>query len=143
MGINGGEFIVLIILAMVILGPERLPEYAQKLAEFIKGARAMAVDAKTKLQEETGTNLDEVDWQKYDPRNYDPRKIIREALSEESEAISSTVAAASLRDNDSRVHPRHRMGVSGPDQAPVTNPLRADAQTLTEGQRAPFDDEAT
>ncbi|MFC0581386.1 Sec-independent protein translocase TatB [Micrococcoides hystricis] len=142
MGINGGEFIVLIILAMIILGPERLPEYASKLADLVKSARAMATDAKAKIQEETGTDLDTVDWKKYDPRSYDPRRIIKEALSEEAAAIQSTAAAATLRSD--AVHPRMQMGAASPDEQPVTNPILREGPTALEpGQRAPFDDEAT
>lgn len=144
MGINGGEFIVLIILAMVILGPERLPEYASKLAEWIRTLRGMATEAKSKIQEETGTDLDSVDWQKYDPRNYDPRRIIKEALSEESAAVQATAAAASLQAGSAHVHPRMQMGVAGPNEEAVTNPIvREDSTSLEPGQRAPFDDEAT
>jgi len=40
--INGWEFIALIVLAVVILGPERLPEYAAKLGRLVRQARAMA-----------------------------------------------------------------------------------------------------
>ncbi len=144
MGINGGEFIVLIILAMVILGPERLPEYASKLADLVRTVRGMATEAKTKIQEETGTDLDAVDWQKYDPRSYDPRRIIKEALSEESAAVQATAAAASLQAGASHVHPRMQMGAASPEEQAVTNPiLREGPSTLEPGQRAPFDDEAT
>ena len=35
-GINGYEFILLAIIAVVILGPERLPEYASQLARLVR-----------------------------------------------------------------------------------------------------------
>lgn len=99
-GINGYEFIILIVLALVLLGPERLPEYAQTLGRWVRQARGMAEDAKVRFREETGTDFDEIEWQKYDPRQYDPRRIIREALSEEYEetrqAVSSVTKAAEL-----------------------------------------------
>ena len=79
-GVNGWEFIALIVLAVVVLGPERLPEYASKLAQFVKQARAMAEGAKGQLREQMGPEFDDIDWQQYDPRQYDPRRIVREAL---------------------------------------------------------------
>lgn len=82
-GINFYEFLILIVLALVLLGPERLPTYAQTLARWARRARHWADDAKVRFREETGTDFDEVDWQKYDPRQYDPRRIIREALAED------------------------------------------------------------
>jgi sec-independent protein translocase protein TatB len=78
--ITGWEFILLIVLAVVILGPERLPEYAAKLGRFVRQARAMAEGAKGQLREQMGPEFDDIDWRQYDPRQYDPRRIVREAL---------------------------------------------------------------
>lgn len=83
MPINFYQFIILVVLALVLLGPERLPQYARNLARWTKKARYWAEDAKDRFKDETGTDFDDVDWRKYDPRQYDPRRIIREALSEE------------------------------------------------------------
>ncbi|HET9632723.1 MAG TPA: Sec-independent protein translocase protein TatB [Terrabacter sp.] len=78
--INGWELLLLGVLAIVILGPERLPEYAAKFGRFVRQARAMADRAKQQLQDEMGPEFSDVDWKAYDPRQYDPRKIVRDAL---------------------------------------------------------------
>jgi sec-independent protein translocase protein TatB len=70
--INGWELLLLGLLAILILGPERLPEYAAKFGRFVRQARAMADRAKQQFSD--------VDWRAYDPRQYDPRKIVRDAL---------------------------------------------------------------
>ena len=80
MNITGWEFILLIVLAVVILGPERLPEYAARLGRFVRQAKAMAESAKGQLREQMGPELDDINWRQYDPRQYDPRRIVREAL---------------------------------------------------------------
>ena len=80
--INGWEFIALIVLAVVILGPERLPDYAAKLGRFVRQARSMAEGAKGQLREQMGPDFDDINWKQYDPRQYDPRRIVREALLE-------------------------------------------------------------
>jgi sec-independent protein translocase protein TatB len=81
-GISAGEFVVLMAVAAVVLGPERLPDYARQLARLIRGLRTMAQGATTKVREEMGPEFDEIDWRKLDPRQYDPRRIVREALSD-------------------------------------------------------------
>ncbi|MBB4735569.1 Sec-independent protein translocase TatB [Micrococcus cohnii] len=81
-GINGSEFIVLILLAIIVLGPDKLPEYTRQFTAWLRKMRDMAEGAKTQFKEETGSDFDEIDWRKYDPRQYDPRRIIREALRE-------------------------------------------------------------
>ncbi len=97
-GINGSELLVLAILAVVILGPEKLPEYAAQLARLVKELRRMATGAKEKLRDEVGDDIVDLDWKKLDPRQYDPRKIIKEALLDDFEdavsAIKETPAAA-------------------------------------------------
>ena len=79
-GINGGEFLVLLVVAAFVIGPKRMPEYAAKLAQLIKQLRALADTAKVQLREQMGPDFDDVDWNQYDPRQYDPRRIVREAL---------------------------------------------------------------
>lgn len=81
-GINPSEFIVLVALAAIVLGPERLPQYAQQLARLVRELRRMALGAGDKVREELGPDFDDVDWRKLDPRQYDPRRIVREALAD-------------------------------------------------------------
>ncbi len=73
-GINPAEFIVLLAVAAVVLGPERLPQYAQSLARLVRELRKMAQGASRQVREELGPEFDEIDWQKLDPRQYDPRR---------------------------------------------------------------------
>lgn len=78
--INGWELLLLGILAIVVLGPERLPEYAAKFGRLVRQARGLADRARQQLKDEMGPEFSEVDWKAYDPRQYDPRKIVRDAL---------------------------------------------------------------
>ena len=78
--INSGEFLILLAVAVLVIGPERMPEYAAKLAKLVKQLRDMADTAKVQLREQMGPDFDDVDWKQYDPRQYDPRRIVREAL---------------------------------------------------------------
>jgi sec-independent protein translocase protein TatB len=93
-GINGSEFIILAVLAIVILGPERLPEYTRAFTDWLRVMRGKAEGAKAQFKEETGTDFDEVDWRKYDPRQYDPRRIIRDALREPAGGPSTPASRA-------------------------------------------------
>jgi sec-independent protein translocase protein TatB len=81
-GINGSEFIVLLVVAAIVLGPERLPQYAAQLARLVRELRRMAQGASQQMREELGPEFDDIDWRKLDPRQYDPRRIVREALSD-------------------------------------------------------------
>ena len=112
-GLSGEKLLILGILAAFLLGPERLPEYARRFAQFIKSLRVMANNANSQLKEELGEGYEDVDWRKLDPRQYDPRRIIREALLEDL-----------------------------PDTG-VELPRVKTTQRLAKGEDAPFDSEAT
>ncbi|GAA1153058.1 twin-arginine translocase TatA/TatE family subunit [Ornithinicoccus hortensis] len=90
--LNGTELLILIVLALVILGPDRLPEYASRLAKGVRQLRDLAEGAKVQLREEMGPGFDDVDWKQLDPRQYDPRRIVREALQDEPPAAASADA---------------------------------------------------
>lgn len=82
-GVNGGELVVLLVIAVLVIGPERLPRYAEQLGVLVRQGRTMLGDAKTKVTEELGPEVADVDWSQLDPRRYDPRRIVRDALLDE------------------------------------------------------------
>jgi len=117
-GLTFDKLLVIAVIAVFLLGPERLPGYAAQLAKLVKNVRKMADGAKDRLRDEMGPDFDDVDWQKLDPRQYDPRRIIREALTED------------LFDSP--------MDTTATESASAKRAVTVDA-----GKPAPFDDEAT
>ncbi len=132
-GINGPEFILLLIIGVLVIGPQRLPEYTQKLANLVKEVRRMANGAREQIKEEVGIDIDDVDWKKYDPRQYDPRRIIKEALLDDDTKPVSAGAPAAVA------------AVSGAAAAAESAPVRPErvVERLAPGESAPFDTEAT
>jgi sec-independent protein translocase protein TatB len=84
-GLTFDKLLVIGIIAVFLLGPDRLPYYASQLARLVKSLRGLATGAKERMREEMGPDFDDIDWKKLDPRQYDPRRIIREALIEDDE----------------------------------------------------------
>ena len=116
------KLFLLLVIAVLVLGPTKLPEYAAKLGRVIRELRRMASGAQEQLRKELGPDFDVIDWDKMDPRRYDPRRIIREALSQE-QTLPSTPA---------------------PTQTATPEPhAPGPAARLATGQPAPFDDEST
>jgi sec-independent protein translocase protein TatB len=112
-GLSGEKLLILGLIAIFVLRPDKLPHYAQQLARLVKSLKRMAEGAKGQLQNELGEN---VDWKQLDPRQYDPRRIIREALAE-GEAVNPI--------------------------ATLNKPVLQTQPTLQKGEVAPFDSEAT
>jgi sec-independent protein translocase protein TatB len=130
LGINGPEFLLLLIIGLLVIGPSWLPEYTQKLANIVKEVRRMASGAREQIKEEVGIDIDEVDWKKYDPRQYDPRRIIKEALLEDDTKPVSTGAPAAVS------------AAAAATAVAEHRPERV-IERLAEGEPAPFDSEAT
>lgn len=110
-GVNGGELIILLLVVALVVGPERLPGYAEQLGRWARGLRGYLQDARRRVEDEVGEQG--LDWEALDPRRYDPRRIVREALLDEPSAS-----------------PQGRAATSETRQAPLDGP-------------APYDDEAT
>lgn len=82
-GINSLEFLFILVIAMLVIGPDKLPEYVAKARDGVKRAREMADGARGQLKEQMGPEFEDINWRQYDPRQYDPRKIVRQALFDE------------------------------------------------------------
>ncbi len=141
--INGWELVIIVVVALLVIGPERLPQYLAKARQGVRDLRRLAEGAKTQLRDQMGPEFDNVDWSAYDPRQYDPRRIVRDALAEGWDAteepqdqpegggrtggVTSGTAAAT----DAGAAPPRR--VIGPDYSAVYDPTRP----------VPYDDDAT
>ncbi|KQP01561.1 twin-arginine translocase TatA/TatE family subunit [Leifsonia sp. Leaf264] len=90
-GLTFEKLLIIGVIAVFLLGPERLPHYAAQLGRLVRQLRDMANGAKDRMRDEMGPDFDDVDWKKLDPRQYDPRRIIREALLDE-EPVTPTVS---------------------------------------------------
>ncbi|MBW3086660.1 Sec-independent protein translocase protein TatB [Austwickia sp. TVS 96-490-7B] len=103
--INGWEFVIIMVIAFVLIGPDKLPSYVARLRAWVRDLRQMADGARTQLRQQMGPEFDNVDWKAYDPRQYDPRRIVREVLLEDKSPTSSPDSSAgSAMTGDSKAH---------------------------------------
>lgn len=117
-GLTFDKLLIIGVIAVFLLGPERLPYYASQLARLVRTLRNMANGAKDRMRDEMGPDFDEIDWKKLDPRQYDPRRIIREAL------IEDETPAVRVK-------------------APIEGAYAQRQRKLSEAGESPFDSEST
>ncbi len=101
--INGSEFLLLVMVALVVVGPERLPRYAGQLGAWARTMRGYLRTAKDRVDVELGDQAADLDWTAFDPRRYDPRRIVRESLLDEPTATFPPLCVAT-----SAAHPAAR-----------------------------------
>ncbi len=157
-GLSFEKILVIAVIAVFLLGPDRLPHYAAQLGRLVRRLRSVANGARDRLREEMGPDFDDVDWKKLDPRQYDPRRIIREALLEDdgidyvpTPTVSRSVTATAASDEDgARTASASEPGggaeqsADGRAEEPAAQPSRAASPGGAGAtQEAVFDHEAT
>ena len=132
-GLTFEKLLLIGVIAAIIIGPERLPKAAESFARFVRRAGEYVRDTRSRMRDELGPEIDDVDWRKLDPRQYDPRRIIRDALMEDGPSTVPATATATA------ATARRRW-------VPPTDPLSVPSRTRPEFTRdspPPFDLEAT
>lgn len=128
-----GKLLVLAIVAVIVVGPDRLPKLAKDAAQVIRTLREMATGAREQLRDELGPEFadvdlrtlnprtaiqravfgDELDLSKLDPRNAirgdedlraaDPRAAIRDTDRDDQRVAANTAPISTMKPNS---HPK-------------------------------------
>lgn len=72
-GIGGSEFILICLIGLLILGPERLPRVARQIGNWVGKARQMTRSLQRQLEEETSVKKNFG----FDPKNLDPKEMLK------------------------------------------------------------------
>lgn len=75
------ELAVIALVAVVVLGPDRLPDLARQAAQLLHRARGLAHNARDELRSELGPDYSDLQLRDLDPRTI-VRKHITEAMAE-------------------------------------------------------------
>jgi sec-independent protein translocase protein TatB len=115
------ELVVLAVVGLIVLGPDRLPTLARDAARMIRTLREMATGARSQLREELGPEFADLDL-----RSLNPRTAIQRAL---------------LGEDDEDAKPRPETNGSANGHSPM---LRKTQQPpLGRDEPAPFDEDTT
>lgn len=79
-----GEVAVLLILALFIFGPDRLPKMAAELGRGLRQVRRMAMNARRDLQDGMGPEMRDFDFTDLHPKTF-VRKNLLEGIDEDDE----------------------------------------------------------
>lgn len=79
-GISGGEFILLLLLALLIFGPDQLPKAAQQIGRVLRQLRTMANSASSDIKDGLGP-----EYKDFDVQDLNPKRFIQKHFWEEEE----------------------------------------------------------
>jgi sec-independent protein translocase protein TatB len=116
-----GEVLALIVIALFVFGPDKLPRVARDAGRMLRQLREMANGARTQLKSELGPEFADLDFDSLNPRTF-----VRKHLFEDG-----TNPLEDLK-NDLTI--------------PLTDPIiptEPASAPLRDGERPPFDPDAT
>lgn len=94
-GIGGGEFVALALLAIVLVGPDKLPQFSADSAKFIRKVRDLAQNATKDLRENLGPGYEDLNVADLHPKKF-ITKHINEVLAEPKAEIEELKKSAKI-----------------------------------------------
>jgi len=82
MGVGLPELMVILVVGVIVFGPDRLPEFARQAGRFVRQVRNLAQSAQTQLRDELGPEYADLRLADLDPRQA-IRKHILEAMDDD------------------------------------------------------------
>ena len=95
-GVGLTEMAVIAFVAILVFGPERLPDLARQAAQIVKQVRRMANNARDELRAELGPEYADLELRDLDPREIVKRHIA-EALEDDEDDEPARPARRGLR----------------------------------------------
>ena len=119
-GIGAPELLALAVIALLVLGPDKLPKFAADAARMLRTVRRMANNAREDVRRELGPELQDISLD-----DLNPRSLMRKHLLDDLELDRD------LDDLDAGEPPRR------------ARPMDGGSAAAPRGTRAPYDPEAT
>lgn len=147
------EFVVLAALALIVFGPEKLPQLTKDAARMIRTLRDLAQGARTQLNSELGPEFAD-----FDLASLNPRTAIKNALLGDDDFTSinpKDAISRALRGEDDPIRESPVAGNGASPGAGVADTAGGTARArgatampdqgahLADGERAPYDSDAT
>ena len=78
LGINASEFLILVVLAVIFFGPERIPEFSRKAARVVFYVRNIANGATQQLKDELGPEYQDLTLEDLNPKTFVQKHLLDE-----------------------------------------------------------------
>ncbi|TLQ43927.1 sec-independent translocase [Streptomyces marianii] len=139
------ELVTLVVLAVLVFGPDKLPKVIQDVSRFIRKVREFSDNAKHDIRSELGPEFKDFEFEDLNPKAFirkqlsdnEDLKEIRSSLDLKKE-INEVADAVNGKEPDSPV----RAAVGGTPDAGTPDLLKK-REKPDQGERPPFDADAT
>jgi sec-independent protein translocase protein TatB len=149
------ELVTLVVLAVIVFGPEKLPKVIQDASRFIRKIREFSESAKQDIRSELGPEFKDFDFEDLNPKTFVRKQLmdnddlglkeglneirssfdLKKEISEVADAVKGHESASVAADT-----PKATPAVQG---APATPDLLKKTEAAAQGTPPPFDADAT
>jgi sec-independent protein translocase protein TatB len=148
------ELVTLVVLAVLIFGPDKLPKVIQDISGFIRKVRDFSDNAKRDIRDELGPEFKDFEFEDLNPKTFIRKQLDNEDLGikeirngfdmrkEMAEVTDSVNGRESESVNGSGTGTAASSG-SRPDLRKGSGPDLEKKPQLDQGERPPFDADAT
>ncbi|MFD0154330.1 sec-independent translocase [Streptomyces sp. NPDC055721] len=139
------ELVALVVLAVLVFGPEKLPKVIQDVSRFIKKVRDFSDSAKEDIRSELGPEFKDFEFEDLNPKTFLRKQMEgNEDLKELKELRGSFDLKKEMNDVADAVHGRETApaAVNGSAAAGTPDLLKKQDKPDT-GERPPYDSDAT
>ena len=140
-GIDAIELILLIVLGILLFGPEKLPEFSRKAARVVVAVRDIANNAQTQLREELGPEYADLDI-----KDLNPKAFISKHMSAEVALIEETkrdLKGATDSVKDAKASIKDAATLARSEAKGIEKTVKGKGSTAATVKPLPFDSEAT
>jgi len=88
-GVGLPELAVIAFVAILVFGPDKLPDFARQAGRMARKVRAFANEARDELREELGPEFADLDFKDLDPRAIVRKHIIEAMNDDEDEEVKA------------------------------------------------------
>lgn len=134
-GIDAVDLVIILVLAVVMFGPEKLPQYSRKAARLFVYLRDIANNAKTSIGNELGP-----EYANLELKDLNPKTFIAKQLQNEVALIDE--AKRELQEAGDLLKSGADAAKSAVDKSAIAEPAET-ALELVAAKPSPFDPEAT
>lgn len=142
--VGWSELLVLGVVALVVLGPERLPEAARWLASMVRKIRDFATDAQQQLKDDYGTDFEEFREplkQLNDLRGLSPRAMVTKHLLDGDDSLFTGDFGAAAPAGGASAGGAATTGRSSDEQRGQAAPQQSSSGTGPAGPQSPGPDQ--
>jgi sec-independent protein translocase protein TatB len=127
------EMLVVIVIAVVIFGPDKLPKMIHDTAGFIRKVRSFADNAKADIRQELGPEFKDFEFEDLNPKTF----VRKNLLAGDDLGLKEIRNGFDLDlDEDGSAPTRRTAGGS-------VNMTKGGSESLAAGERPPYDPDAT